>query len=185
MGSVTPEVSDLTGTGDDAARARGDAGPRRGVLVGLVVLLVAALVGLGIVWQQERTASQQADLIDAEAAATDAAADIAVAMTSYDFRTVDEDFSWVEEDGTAEFQETYAKSTEPIRELVEKTKATAEGTVTDAAATADDPAHVTVLLFVDQALRRTGEDATIDSTRVVMHMVLVDGQWLVDDVELR
>jgi len=183
MGSAPPEVTDTNET-DAAVPVQRHTAPRV-LVVGLAVALVAALVALGIVWQHERSASEQAGLREAETAATEAASEIAVAMTSYDHRTVDEDFSWVEDDGTTDFQQKYAESTEPIRELVEKTRATAEGTVTEAAATADDAGHVTVLLFVDQALRRSGGDPSMDSTRVVMHMVLQDGQWLVDDVELR
>ena len=181
MGATTPQLSE---TADDAATPAGR-GDRRSVLL-LAGALVAALALVVVLWGEERDAAHDADLRAAEAAATSAASDIAVSMTSYDHRTVDHDFAWVQGDGTASFQRTYAKSTEPIRRLVEQTQAHAEGTVTDAAGTADDPTHVTVLLFVDQALRHQGDrKAEIDSSRVVMSMVLQDGRWLVDDVELR
>ena len=181
MGATTPELSET----DDGTAAPPGRGGRWSLLL-LAGALVAALAMVVLLWGKERDAAHEADLRAAEAAATSAASDIAVSMTSYDHRTVDEDFAWVQDDGTAAFQKTYAKSTEPIRRLVEQTRAHAEGTVIDAAGTADDTTHVTVLLFVDQALRHQGDrKAEIDSSRVVMSMVLQDGQWLVDDVELR
>jgi len=178
MGAITPEMT----TAEEGTATR----PRRPwLLVVLGLLVVGLVVALLLLWQRERDASAQAGLQEAEKDATSAASEIAVAMTSYDHRTVDDDFAWVQEDGTAAFQETYEESTEPIRELVVKTEAHAEGTVTEASGTADDPTHVTVMLFVDQALRHPGSKAEVDSSRVVMHMVLQDGTWLVDDVELR
>jgi Mce-associated membrane protein len=178
MGAITPEVT----TAEEGTAAQ----PRRPWLVAVLGLLTVVLVvALLLLWQRERDASAEAVLQDAEGDATSAASEIAAAMTSYDHRTVDDDFAWVQEGGTAAFQETYEKSTGPIRELVVKTRAHAEGTVTEASGTADDPRHVTVLLFVDQALRHPGSKAEVDSSRVVMHMVLQDGAWLVDDVELR
>jgi len=180
MGATTPELSQTDG-GTATPTRRG----RRWSLLLLAAALVVALALVLVLWGKERDAAREADLRAAEAAATSAASDIAVSMTSYDHRTVDHDFAWVQDDGTAAFQKTYAKSTEPIRRLVEQTRAHAEGTVIDAAGTADDTTHVTVLLFVDQALRHLGDrKAEVDSSRVVMSMVLQDGQWLVDDVEL-
>jgi len=152
----------------------------------LAAALVIAIVGIGFLWHQNRELAQQRDLRDAESAATSAAERIAVSMTSYDSRNVDEDFGWVHDDGTAKFESDYAKSTATIRKLVERTGAHAEGRVSEAAGTATDATHVTVVLFVDQTLQRPGDrQPSVDSSRVVMDMVRSDGRWLVDTVELR
>lgn len=151
----------------------------------LAVALIVTLAGLLLLWRHADGLAEAEALATAEQEATRAATDVAVAMTTYDHRSLEEDFAWIEEDGTAEFEDTFLASTRPIRGLIRKTRATAEGRVTDAAGTADDPGRVTVLLFVDQVIERPGQEPTAESTRVVMHMVDQDGRWLVDDVELR
>ena len=158
---------------------------KAGILV-LVALLVAVTVSAVLLWRQNSDLRERQDVAAAETAATREASRIAVAMTSYDYRSTDEDFGWIEKDGTSSFREKFLESTRPIRQLIERTRATATGKVSDAAGNAEDAEHVEVLLFVDQQLQRSGdEEPTVDSNRVVMQMVLQDGRWLVDDVELR
>jgi Mce-associated membrane protein len=152
----------------------------------LVALLVVSVVAGVLLWQRNADLSERQEVLTAERDATREASRIAVSMTSYDHRTVEEDFAWIEDDGTADFQDTFSESTEPIRKLIVRTGATATGKVSDAAGTAEDADHVEVLLFVDQQLKREGDSRpTVDSNRVVMQMVREDGRWLVDDVELR
>ena len=156
-----------------------------GILV-LVALLLAAVVAVLLLWRQNTDLSRTEEIASAEHSATRAASRIAVSMTSYDYRSVDEDFAWIDEDGTSKFQDTFSESTKPIRQLITRTRATATGKVSDAAGTADDADHVEVLLFVDQQLKRAGDTkSSVDSNRVVMEMVREHGRWLVDDVELR
>ena len=158
---------------------------RTGLLV-LVALLVTALVAVVVLWRENADLTDSQDLAVAEQTATEEASRIAVAMTTYDYRSVEKDFAWIDEDGTDRFQDTFSESTKPIRQLVTRTRATATGKVSDAAGTAEDPDHVEVLLFVDQVLKRSGDSrSSVDSNRVVMQMVYRGGRWLVDDVELR
>lgn len=152
----------------------------------LALLLVVALLAALLLWREVRDLRPDAELQRAETSATDAASRIAVSMTSYDYKTVDQDFSWIQDDGTSSFTETFLKSSEPIRKLIQSTKAHAEGTVTDAAGKAEDPDHVTVVLFVDQQLTRAGDaKPSVDSSRVAMDMVRDGTRWLVDEVTLR
>jgi Mce-associated membrane protein len=157
---------------------------RRTLVAGLALALVAALVALGLLW---RAWDDRRDLDDAGRAAEKAARAAAVAMTSYDYRTVEDDFSWAITSGTAKFRAQYDEASAPVKELVVEVKAHAEGKVVDSAATVRDTRHVTVLLFVDQAL--TSESAQtkreLDQPRVVMEMVRQGSRWLVDEVELR
>ena len=157
----------------------------RVLVVALVVLLVAALVALGLVW---RALEHRRDLDSAGRAAERAARAAAVAMTSYDYRTADRDFGWVDTAGTARFRTQYAEVSAPVEKLVVQLKAHATGSVLDSAARVRDADHVTVLLFVDQALTSAGGDAAsrrLDQPRVVMKMVRQGGRWLVDEVGLR
>ncbi len=161
--------------------SRGKAG-----VLALVVLLVAAAVTAGLLWRQNSDLQDRQDVAAAETSATREASRIAVSMTTYDYRTVEDDFAWIEKDGTSSFQDKFGESTKPIRQLITRTRATATGKVSDAAGNAEDADHVEVLLFVDQQLQRAGdEQPTVDSNRVVMQMVRQGGRWLVDDVELR
>ncbi len=160
----------------------------RGMVVVGVVVVLALVVTSVLLWRRADRLEESEALEQAETEATTVASDIAVSMTSYDHRSLEEDFAWVDEDGTDDFEETFSTSTRALRGIIEKSRATAEGTVTDAAGTAEDPDHVRVIMFVDQRTvtrvgttpRRSGE-----SSRVVMQMVREDGRWLVDDVELR
>ncbi len=158
----------------------------RAVTLVVLSLIVGLVVALALLWRHTRRLEETEALAVAEREATQVASDIAVAMTTYDHRTLDQDFSWVEEDGTDSFEETFAASTRPLRGLIKKTRANAEGTVTDAAGTAEDEEHVRVILFVDQVIERgVDQQRTGESSRVVMEMVDQDGRWLVDDFDLR
>jgi Mce-associated membrane protein len=158
----------------------------RVALLALTGALAITLVALALMWRHADRLAETEALAAAEREATQVASDIAVAMTTYDHKMLEQDFAWVEEDGTESFEETFAASTRPIRQLITRTRASAEGRVTDAAGTATDRDQVTVLLFVDQVIERVGERGeTGESTRVVMEMRQVDGRWLVDDVQLR
>ena len=156
----------------------------RVLVVALVGLLVAALVALGLVW---RALEHRRELDSAGRAAERAARAAAVAMTSYDYRTADRDFAWADTAGTARFRSQYAEVSAPVEKLVVELKARATGTVLDSAARVRDADHVTVLLFVDQALTsEEGADSRrLDQPRVVMKMVRQGGRWLVDMVDLR
>ncbi len=183
--------------GPEATAVRTDAPPDpttqwrliSAVLGGL--LLVALITLIVLVSSSEDDAAQGSGaataqrLLDAEKDADAAARIAAVSLTTYDWATLEEDFSWVESGGTRKFQDQYAEVSAPIRELVAKIKAHAEGTVVDSAATAEDPDHVTVLLFLDQTLTNQGnEERKLDQPRLSLLMVREDGRWLVDEVKV-
>jgi len=167
---------------------------RRGVPLWLPTLLAlalaAALVAAGLLWraddQHRRDAAGNAALIEAGAEANAAAEQAAVAMTTYDYRTVEEDFAWVDTAGTEEFKQYFSKISLPSINLVKTLQASAQGEVIDSGVEIEDATHVKVVLFVDQ--RITGQDegtSEPDQSRVTMHMVEQGGVWLVDKVELK
>lgn len=149
----------------------------------LGLLVVASLVALVIALGDSDDPASA--LARAEAEAEAAARTSVVAMTTYDWTSVDEDFSWVETGGTAKFQEYYAEISAPIREVVTELKAHAEGTVVDAAARAESADRVVVLLFVDQTLTdQAQQEKRLDQPRITMTMVREGGRWLVDEVAI-
>lgn len=156
---------------------------RHRVLVGALVLaLVASLVVLALVWREW---SQLQDRAAAEDAAERAARQAVLAMTTYDHETLEQDFAWVERVGTEDFEEFFRRSSKRARTYIEKVEASATGEVVASAADVQGPDRVEVLLFVTQTITRAGAgDKRVDRPRVTMTMVRVDGEWLVDHVEL-
>lgn len=167
------------------------------VVTGLATLLTLSLVALLVVvllWRSDDEGSAPSDdraaaLLQAGKDADAAARKAVIRMTTYDYRTADDDFSWVDDAGTDRFRAQYAEVSKPIRTLVVRLKATATGTVVDSAPRVEDARHVTVLLFVDQEISNPGSGSGepqrgLDQPRVSMSMVLQDGRWLVDEVQL-
>jgi Mce-associated membrane protein len=162
-------------------------------LASLVVMSLVALLVVTLLWQTGTGGSKAGDRAIALAAAGKAADKAAraavVEMTSYDYKTVNQDFSWVGDAGTTKFQKHYREVSKPIMKLVVQLKAKATGTVIASAPLPQDADHVTVLLFVDQAISNPGTGSTgpqrgLDQPRVTMQMVRQHGRWLVDEVSL-
>ena len=162
-------------------------------LASLLAMSLVALLVVVLLWQADNDDARAGDRAVALAAAGKAADKAAraavVEMTSYDYRTVAKDFAWVDDAGTAKFQEQYAEISAPIKKLVVQLKATAKGTVVASAPLVKDTHHVTVLVFVDQAISNPGNGSTgqqrgLDQPRVTMQMVKEGGRWLVDQVKI-
>ncbi len=153
------------------------------IVVGLSIALAAALIALAVVWINS---SKQRGLDAAEDGALEAARSSAVSMTSYDYRQLDKDYAWVNDGATPGFAKQYKDANKPLRGIVEKLQATARGTVSESAATATSTSRVNVLLFIDQKIvNKANKENRSDRSRVIMKMVKRDGEWLVDDVQLR
>lgn len=184
--STTPGPADAvadtaTDTPTDTVAGR----PRRRPGAVVIVLAVALLVSLVALALVATDAKRERDRVDAASAAQQAARTAVVAMTSYDYATVESDFGWVDDAGTTRFRKQYAEVSAPIKKLVVQLKAHAVGKVVDSAVRLTDDDHATVLLFVDQTLTNPGEKQPgVDQPRVTMKMVRQDGRWLVDQVEL-
>jgi Mce-associated membrane protein len=169
-----------------AAEPLPDPPPRRGrrTVVGslVAVVLVVAVVLAGLGWC---SAAHERALRTAGVEATAAARRAAVALTTYDHRSLDVDRERVEEAGTARFREYFASIGARTAATVRRLRVTARGSVVAAAPDVRDERHVRVLLFVDQQVRARGTEATrTEQPRLVMEMVRQDGRWLVDRVDL-
>jgi Mce-associated membrane protein len=160
------------------------------VPLALALALVGALVAAGLFWHassdHEKDASAAQTLISAGTDARAAAEAAAVSMTTYDYRTVDQDFAWIDTAGTEDFKKYFSGISAPAIKLVKQLKAAAQGTVVDSGVDVEDPTHVKVVLFVDQTITGKAEGTSApDQSRIVMYMVLQDGRWLVDRMELK
>ena len=127
------------------------------------------------------------DSLSAQRAAEKAAVEAAEQSMTYNYGTIDADFDWVEDLATEKFQRDFAEASELVREAVEQGEVDARAAVLDAATDYEDAEHVQVLLFVDQTIasaKEPGAPAALEQHRVKMDMVLEDGDWLVDNVEV-
>lgn len=125
--------------------------------------------------------------LSAQRAAEKAAVKAAEQSMTYNYGTIDADFDWVDDLATEKFQQDFAEASAPVREAVEQGEVDARAAVLDAATDYVDAAHVQVLLFVDQTIssaREPDAPAALEQHRVRMDMVLRDGDWLVDAVEV-
>jgi Mce-associated membrane protein len=155
--------------------------PRR-VTVLLAAALVASLVTSGWLFLAKRTA----DAVDASRSdATAQARTAAVALTSYDYRTLGEDFDAVRELAVDPFAAQFDEASRTLTDVLEKYEGTAEGEVVRAAVSSADEDRVQVLLFVDQTVTSSLQDRPrTDRNRIAMTMVRTDEGWRVSEAEL-
>lgn len=163
------------------------------LVAALAVALVASLVGLGLTWRslQDRTDQvEQAQAAEDDLEAAQNAAEVAaVAMGSYDYRSLDKDFGWFEQAITDDFRKTFATEGKApdayladLKKFLGAAKGHADAEIVKSAAQAAGDGEVTVLLFVDQVLSNGDEEPSQALTRVEMTMVEEGDRWLVDDM---
>lgn len=157
--------------------------PRHRVVVTLLsVALAVALVALVLTWRQAR---HETGLREAGSSAVTAAGTAAVALTTYDYRTLAEDHQRVLDLGTAKFRTSFTSVSKSASAAVTSLQVTAKGSVIAAAPLVRDSRHVQVLVFLDQRVTSKGHAGSqTEEPRLSMSMVEQDGKWLVDAVEL-
>lgn len=185
-----------TSTSDDDAQP-----PSRGRLAGLggnrpavvlAFLLVVAVAAAGFLWFRGADARDDAAALRAEATASAAVLEqsraIAVDLTSYDYRDLEAQQKALDDVSTQAFRDKFAESNETLAPLFERLEASAKGSVVDAAVKSVDGRTAVVLLFVDQQATSSSDGEAAEEktqgTRLRMNLVLRDGRWLVDSVDL-
>jgi hypothetical protein len=156
------------------------------VCAGLAALLIAALVGGGLLLQDR---AELEGRVDAEKAATAKAEQVVISWLTYDYRTYRDDMTWVTRSGTAKFKREFSSAAlEGMRKrIVGPRQLISRGRVVNSAATATDSDHVRVLLFTDQRLtdkeiRTQDQPALHARSGVELRMVRTNERWLVDDL---
>jgi len=155
----------------------------------LAALLVAAIVGCVLLWQDRSDLDDLRALAEAERTATEEAERIVVASLTYDYRTYDDDIAWVSENGTEEFQEDRSAEDYGVLEtkMIVPRQIESRGRVVDSAATVEDEDTVKVLVFTDQtltdkAIRRDNLEPLHARSGVELTMVRDGNTWLVDEM---
>jgi hypothetical protein len=151
----------------------------------LAVLLVAAVVGVALLWGDRSDLEDLQDRDADEAAATKVAEEVVYSWLTYDYRSYEDDIAWVADDGTEGFQEEF--SPEARKKLIGARQLVSRGRVVESAATWEKDGEVKVIVFTDQTLtdkeiRRKGSPALHARSGVELTMVRQDGRWLVDEL---
>lgn len=115
--------------------------------------------------------------------ALDAARQRTVALTSYDFRRLDQDFTAVLDTSTGPFSEEYAKATGELRESFTASETVATSTVLAAGLESFGAGRAVAVVAVDQVLASKGAQPRTERNRLRMTLVEADGTWLVEMVE--
>lgn len=156
------------------------------LVVALALLLtLVVLAALGMLGNTGVREIQDAE--DSQVAAETApsvAERAAEAILAYDHRSLDADQDTAERFMTSSFAEEYAKTFDDSVEPTARTyraQVTAEVKGSSVIRASDD--RVRVLLFVDQTTQSTAhQQPQVALNRVQFDMVLVEGDWLVDDI---
>lgn len=187
MSTDTAARTDETGTTDSTHTGAAEKTSRGRRFVHLPLLLlalvaVAGLVASAVLGTQLRNARA---VEDAARAASEAARQFAVTLTSVDSADLDADFAAVLDGATGEFEKMYAESSAQLEQVLIDNRARSEGVVVESGIRSATTTKVEVLLFVDQSVTNTlVPEPRLDRSRVVMTMELVDGRWLASQVDL-
>lgn len=168
---------------DEDARPEGS---RRlnALLPGLVVALVLSLAAAAYSGWQWREADQREDQ---RSEVMERAADLAVEVTSYDYRTIDDYLDNLKAVSTGDFGDNYQTASPDLRELVVKSESVVGATVVDSGLESLSDDSAVVILFVDQVVRNKGlEKPRTDRNRVRMTLTRTgDEDWLISELELK
>ncbi len=193
-GDVSDEHVDAPSTEPSEPVASAPVGPSRGrrllgwlrghrLAVGAALLIVALAVGLVLTTLSLR---QSRALDEARGSALQAGKDSAVALASYDYRSLDKDFGAVTSRSTPGFRDSFTQTSAALQKVLQQYNATAKSTIVAAGVTSATTDRAVVLVFLNQVATNTNQKAgpTTDQSRVEITLVRPDGTWLIDAVKL-
>ena len=155
----------------------------------VAVALAVAVVSLAVAAAALLTRGESAGDVEAlRTSALEAARERTTALTSYDYRTLDEDTAEVLETATGEFADDYRSTTARLSGTFTTTQAVARGTVVGAGlerldTPEDGPVAATVVLAVDQRITTRGAAPRTERNRLRMELVRPGDVWLVSSVD--
>lgn len=171
-----PPVTDGSGTasGDRPKRPT----PSVGVLMIALAVAVVAAATFAVLWVTQYIAS--ADRAEVATAAND----LAVDLTTYDYRELESNFKKVEEFSTGAFAKKYKDASGQLTTLLTQNKAISKGRVLHVGVSEISDDRAVVLVFVDQTINNLNTKDRIDRNRMVLTLLDEDGSWKLDDVKL-
>jgi hypothetical protein len=185
---VAPSTSELPAAPPRLDAVRVSRPKPSAAVVTLLVLAIAA-VGFGAfgVWrgvEEWRSSS----VVEARAAATDAAASASEEIFSYHYRRLNEHMRESQATMTPKFAKKFRSISPALNALAPQRRIQVKAVVRHAAAKECgdkcSPQKATVLIFIDQArLSADTEKPTVFGNRIEVFMVDRDGKWLVDNIK--
>lgn len=175
MSDPSPSAAPVPEGSRPVAVARG----KRALLAAAALALAGLIVVAGWEWWQlhQREELREDALRDAKA--------LAVQVTSYDYRDMDDYFGELDRVSTGEYADQYLDSTDELRELVTNTRSVVEAEVVAAGVSEVSDDSATVVLFVDQTVQNKALTAPrIDRNRLEMTLVRDGDGWLISSLEL-
>jgi Mce-associated membrane protein len=172
-------------TVDDAPAATAPTRSRAplAVSLGLVVVLLAAGVVFLVL---SLTAKPEVSAAETERALAAAKSDVAL-LTSYGYQTIDADSAKAAAVITGDFKDQYLKAIDTVvKPQLPTTQTVAVGQVDTAGLVSADPKgrQVVVLVYAQQSVTNKAQTTPrIDALQIRVTMDLVDGQWLVSQLE--
>ncbi|WP_034270313.1 hypothetical protein [Haloechinothrix halophila] len=172
-----------SGTQDTATGVQDTARRGRGLVLVLALLAVVSLGAagtFGVLWWSERGQDTQRGEVLALAER------IAVDVTTYDYRKIEQNFDRVVSQSTEKWAEVYRdERSEQLAEVIVDGKATSEGTVRDAGIAELTEDKAVVIAFVDQTITNVHTpQPRIDRNRMRLVLRKVDDEWLLDRYDL-
>ncbi len=154
---------------------------------GYVLLILVLLVTVAVLLAQRTTGwplHPQLTSHAVEQARTDAVrsgSEDAVALLSYDYRTVDDELKKARENITGPFLDDYTKlTTTVVAPAARDQSITTKAVVVGAAVESASPTHVVTLLFINQTTTtKSAPEPSQSGSRVTLAMDKVGDRWLV------
>ncbi|GAA4471594.1 hypothetical protein GCM10023094_02570 [Rhodococcus olei] len=148
------------------------------------LLLVLALLAASVTLLLQVLHDRETDRLRTEA--TDTARDYAVALSSFDYESLDANRDVIAARSTPEFAGKYNQMVDALRQIVTDGKGKATATVEHVGVESLDTGRAVVLVFADQqATNAVSPQGNTQKYRMVVSLVRDGDRWLVDDVDTR
>ncbi|MFC7446958.1 mce associated protein mas1a [Rhodococcus daqingensis] len=184
MTAAAPRASDAppsTVEGEPEAGA-----PRRVIRPRVLVtlLVVLALLATTAALAIEVLRARHLDALRAEA--VDVARDYSVAMSSFDFQSLDANRDTIIEMSTPQFADKYNQMVDALAQIVTEGKGQATAIADHVAVERVDDSSALVLVFVDQQAKNVvSPDGNSQKYRMVVSLVREGDRWVVDNVDTK
>ncbi|MFG1782191.1 mce associated protein mas1a [Rhodococcus oryzae] len=150
----------------------------------VALLLVLALLATSAVLTIQVLRARHVDALRAEA--VDIAREYSVAMSSFDFQSLDANRDAIIEMSTPAFADKYNQMVDALAQIVTEGKGQATATADHVAVERIDDSSALVLVFVDQQAKNVvSPDGNSQKYRMVVSLVREGDRWIVDNVDTK
>ncbi|MGW6375602.1 mce associated protein mas1a [Rhodococcus sp. NPDC055112] len=168
----------------EAGPPRRAAGSLRRPAVLVALLLVLALLATTAALTIQVLRARHLDALRTEA--VDIAREYSVAMSSFDFQSLDANRDAILEMSTPAFADKYNQMVDALAQIVTEGKGQATATADHVAVERIDDTSALVLVFVDQQAKNVvSPDGNSQKYRMVVSLVRDGDRWVVDNVDTK